>query len=203
MERDNTAKEKISASFRDLIVNKCVPYEKVAVYQICDQAMVSRKTFYVHFKSKADLVDHIVYENIIAPLINMDDAAVALMKNPSMASYLPEAVNEMVYKELSNDSEFYTRLCCKAGTLDSPLVESLIKNIQELNLRMLDKIGYDGPDWMKDYISYFHASGNAVLIQRWMRRGMKESPEELAQLFNQMSTPHWLKLANMSQNLKG
>lgn len=197
MDQETSAKEKICDSFRDLIVNKCVPYEKVAVYQICDHAMVSRKTFYVHFKSKADLVDNIVFEKIIAPLMSMDDAALALMKNPSMMASLPQAVNELVYKELCNDKEFYTRLCCKAGTLDSPLVESLIKNIQELNLRVLNKIDYKGPDWMKDYISYFHAAGNAVLIQRWLRRGMKESPEELAELFNQMSTPHWLSLANL------
>ena len=197
MDQSVSAKQKIAESFRDLIVNKCVPYEKIAVYQICDQAMVSRKTFYVHFKSKADLVDFIVYENIISKLINMDDAAVALMKNPSMLSTLPEAVNQLVYKELSEDQEFYSRLCCKAGTLDSPLVESLIKNIQQLNLRMLEKIGYNGPEWMRDYISYFHAAGNAVLIQRWIRRGMKESPEELAVLFNQMTTPHWLSLAKL------
>lgn len=197
MEQEPGAKEKIADSFRDLIVNKCVPYEKVAVYQICDQAQVSRKTFYVHFKSKADLVDHIVHERIVEPLIKMDSAAVALMENPNMMSSLPEAVNELVYKELSEDKEFYVRLCCKAGTLDSPLVESLIKNIQELNLRMLDRIDFKGAEWMKDYISYFHAAGNAVLIQRWMRRGMKESPQELAKLFNQMSTPHWLSMANL------
>ena len=197
MEQEASAKEKIAESFRDLIVNKCVPYEKVAVYQICDQAQVSRKTFYVHFKSKADLVDHIVHKRIVEPLVKMDSAAVALMENPSMMASLPEAVNELVYKELSDDAEFYSRLCCKAGTLDSPLVESLIKNIQELNLRMLDKIDFKGADWAKDYISYFHAAGNAVLIQRWIRRGMKESPQELAKLFNQMSTPHWLSLANL------
>lgn len=194
------AKERIAASFRDLIVNKGVPYDKVAVYQICDHAHVSRKTFYVHYKSKADVVDTIVRDHIVEPLIKVNDAALALMKNPKVLSTFPEAINEMVYQSLEEDKEFYARLCCKAGTIDSPLVESLIKSLQEINLKILEVIDYDGPDWVKDYVSYFHAAGNAMLMQRWIRRGMKESPKELARLFNEMDTPHWLKLANVNQD---
>lgn len=191
-----SAKEDIAESFRDLIVNKGVPYDKVAVYQICDHANVSRKTFYVHYKSKADIVDQIVEERIISSIVKMDGVALKIMENPAISSSFPEAINEMVYNALYSDKDFYSRLCCKADTIDSPLVESLIKGIQNLNLRMLDNIQFDGPEWMKDYISYFHAAGNAVLVQRWIRHGMKETPKELATLFNQMSTPHWLKLAN-------
>lgn len=192
------AKEEIAKSFRDLIVNKGVPYDKVAVYQICDHAEVSRKTFYVHYKSKADIVDQIVEERIIGPIVKMDGVALEIMENPVISASFPEAMNEMVYNALHADKEFFSRLCCKADTLDSPLVESLIKGIHSLNLRMLDHIGFEGPEWTKDYISYFHAAGNAVLIQRWIRHGMRETPKELAELFNQMSTPHWLKLANFS-----
>lgn len=192
------AKEEIASSFRDLIVNKGVPYDKVAVYQICDHADVSRKTFYVHYKSKADIVYQIVEDRIISPIAKMDGVAIEIMENPSISASFPEAINEMVYNSLYSDQEFFSRLCCKADTLDSPLVEALIKGIQSLNLRMLDNLGFKGPDWMKDYISYFHAAGNAVLIQRWIRYGMRETPKELASLFNQMSTPHWLKLANFS-----
>lgn len=191
------AKEEIANSFRDLIVNKGVPYEKVAVYQICDHAKVSRKTFYVHYRSKADIVDQIVSDRIISPLAKMNDAALTLMQNDTMIQTFPEAINEVVYKAIRDDGEFYSRLCCKAGSLDSPFVESLIKAIQSLNLSVLELIGFPGPDWMKGYISYFHAAGNAVLVQRWIRRGMKESPEELAKLFNAMDTPHWLSLANL------
>ncbi len=197
------AKEEIANSFRDLIVNKGVPYEKVAVYQICDQAGVSRKTFYVHYKSKADIVDQVVSDRIVAPLAKMNDASVVLMQNQAMLEHFPEAINELVYKAIRDDAEFYSRLCCKAGSLDSPFVEALIKAIQELNLKMLDVIGFAGPEWKKDYISYFHAAGNAVLVQRWIRRGMKETPEELAKLFNQMDTPHWLSLANLSGATRG
>lgn len=192
------AKEAIADSFRDLVVNKGVPYEKVAVYQICDHAQVSRKTFYVYYKSKADIVDQIVQGRIVSPLVKMNDAALSLMENPNMLNTFPEAINQMVYKAIREDKEFYSRLCCKAGSLDSPFVESLIKALSALNATMLDIIEFDGPEWKKDYISYFHAAGNAVLIQRWIRRGMKESPEELAKLFNQMDTHHWLTLANLA-----
>lgn len=192
------AAEAIVKSFKELIVNMGVPYEKVAVYQICDRAGVSRKTFYVHFKSKADIVDRIVRDEVISPLLQMSNVTMNLIENKDMLATLPEVSNEMVYKALAADKEFYSRLCSRPGTIDSPLVEALIKNIQELNSISLEHIGYGGPDWKREYISYYFAAGNAVLIQRWIRGGMKESTSELAKLYNSMTTPYWMEIANLA-----
>ena len=191
------AAQAIIKSFKELIVNMGVPYEKVAVYQICDRAGVSRKTFYVHFKSKADIVDRIVRDEVIAPLLQMSGVSMSLIENGEMLATLPEVSNEMVYKALAADKEFYSRLCCRPGSIDSPLVEALIKNIQELNSISLEHIGFDGPAWKREYISYYYAAGNAVLIQRWIRNGMKESTSDLAKLYNSMTTPYWMELANL------
>lgn len=192
------AAEAIVKSFKELIVNMGVPYEKIAVYQICDHAGVSRKTFYVHFKSKSDIVERIVRDEVMAPLLAMSDATMALVQNKDMLATLPEVSNEMVYKALAADKEFYSRLCCRPGTIDSPLVEALIKNIQVLNYKALDHIQYDSPDWKRDYISYYYAAGNAVMIQRWIRGGMKESTADLAKLYNSMTTPYWMEIANLA-----
>ena len=192
------AAEEIVKSFKELIVNMGVPYEKVAVYQVCDRAGVSRKTFYVHFKSKADIVDRIVCDEVVAPLLQMSNVTMNLIENKDMLATLPEVSNEMVYKAIAADKEFYSRLCCRPGTIDSPLVEALIKNIQELNSISLEHIGYSGPDWKREYISYYFAAGNAVLIQRWIRGGMKESTSELAKLYNAMTTPYWMEIANLT-----
>ena len=193
-----SAADAIVKSFKELIVNMGVPYEKVAVYQICDRAGVSRKTFYVHFKSKADIVDRIVRDEVIAPLMQMSEVSMSLVQNKDMLATLPEVSNEMVYKAIAADKEFYSRLCCRPGSIDSPLVEALIKNIQELNSVSLSHIDFDGPDWKREYISYYFAAGNAVLIQRWIRGGMKESTSELAKLYDSMTTPYWMEIAKLA-----
>ena len=172
-----------------------VPYDKIAVYQICDRAGVSRKTFYVHFKSKSNIVDKIVYDDVISPLMQMSGVTMELIGNEQMLRTLPEVSNEMVYKALYADREFYSRLCCHAGSIDSPLVDALINGISKLNSASLNALGYDGPEWRREYISYYFAAGNAVLIQRWIRGGMRETTTELAKLYSEMSTPFWMKVA--------
>ncbi|WP_165062927.1 MULTISPECIES: TetR/AcrR family transcriptional regulator [unclassified Adlercreutzia] len=191
------AKEVIAESFRDLIVNKGISYDKVAVYQICDNANVSRKTFYVHYKSKYDIVDQLVHEKLIRPLIQLSDVVMSMMENPELRTTFPTAVNEMIYKEISEDFEFYSRLCCKAGDIDSPLVEALIKNIRILNTEILSNLGMDDSDWRKEYVSYYFAAGNAVLIQRWLKDGQQVSASNLSKLFNDMSINYWMKLADL------
>lgn len=182
-------------SFKELIVQMGVPYDKIAVYQICDRAKVSRKTFYVHFRSKSNIVEKIVYDDVVSPLMKISDVTLSLISNSQMLEILPEVSNEMVYKAIYEDREFYSRLCCRAGSIDSPLVDALIKGIRQLNVASLDAIGYSGPEWKRDYISYYFAAGNAVLIQRWIRGGMVESTSEIAKLYNQMSTPFWVEIA--------
>lgn len=65
------ASDAIVQGFRELL--DILPYDKIAVYQICEKAGVSRKTFYVHFQNKASIVNKIVYDDIIAPLVKMNE----------------------------------------------------------------------------------------------------------------------------------
>lgn len=191
------AKEAIAESFRDFIVNKGIPYEKVAVFQICENAHVSRKTFYVHYKSKSDIVDQLVHDKIIQPLESVSDVAFSMKNNPDLLAIFPTAVNEVIYSEISKDIDYYSRLCCKAGDIDSPLVEALIKNIQLLNMNILSKLDIPDSDWRKEYISYYFAAGNAILIQRWLKGGAQVDASELSNLFNDMSTQYWMSLAGL------
>ncbi|MDD6786307.1 MAG: TetR-like C-terminal domain-containing protein, partial [Eggerthellales bacterium] len=57
------------------------------------------------------------------------------------------------------------------------------------------RLGFDDSSWKADYISYYYAAGNALLIQRWIRGGFIVPPEELASLYNRMSTPYWVGMA--------
>ncbi|GAX00455.1 TetR/AcrR family transcriptional regulator [Secundilactobacillus silagei] len=43
-----------------LILLKTTPFQKISISQICDQALVSRSTFYEHFQDKYDLLGQLV-----------------------------------------------------------------------------------------------------------------------------------------------
>lgn len=171
--------------------------KRVAVYQICDRAKVSRKTFYVHFKSKADIVDWIIRSEVLDSLFQMSSVTKSFIENKAMVETMPLAQNQMVYKALYAEKDFYSRLCCRAGTIDSPLVTALTNNIIKLNTSIMDIVGYNAPEWKREYVSYYFAAGHAVLIQRWIKNGFKESPEQVAELYHTMSTPYWREIANI------
>ncbi len=190
----------IIKAFKELVAT--TPYDKITVYEICEKAGVSRKTFYVHFQNKSGIVSKIVYDDIVKPLSQMDDVFPTLVGTPSIIKSLPELLNQNVYKAIYEDREFYSRLCCMAGSIDSPLVDAFSSGIQFLNLKIMDTLGYKAPDWKKDYISYYFAAGNAILIQRWIRGGMTVPPEELAELYSSMSTPFWLEISGLENQIK-
>lgn len=56
-------------TFRELVMNK--DFEKLSVAEISATAGISRKTFYQYFKDKNEIVEKIVYENIIQPMNHM------------------------------------------------------------------------------------------------------------------------------------
>ena len=186
------ASDAIVQGFRELL--EILPYDKIAVYQICEKAGVSRKTFYVHFQNKASIVNKIVYDDIIAPLVKMNEVLPVVIDNNSMVSTLPSVLNESIYKAIYRDKKFYSRLCCHAGSLDSPFVDAIIVGVQDLNHKILDVMGYSKDSWERDYIAYFFSSSNALLIQRWIRSGMTVPPEEMAKLFDRMTTSFWCSL---------
>ena len=74
------------------------------------------------------------------------------------------------------------------------VVDAIIVGVQDLNHKILDVMGYSKDSWERDYIAYFFSSSNALLIQRWIRSGMTVPPEEMAKLFDRMTTSFWCSL---------
>ncbi len=180
-------------SFKRL-VDEC-PYDKITVNQICLDAGVSRKTFYSHFQNKAAIVNAVVFDAIVEPMIKMDEVMGSMIAHSDMANTLPGMVNLNVYQAIKDDKDFYVKICNLPGSIDSPLVDALTLGIQELNKKIIHRLGFDDKSWKTDYISYYYAAGNALLIQRWIRGGFIVSPEDLASLYNRMTTPFWVSMA--------
>lgn len=68
MIEDNAPVEKaIKDVYRDLIETE--PAGTITVARICELAHVSRKTFYQHFSSKDDLIEALVHDDLIVPIV--------------------------------------------------------------------------------------------------------------------------------------
>ena len=66
-------KKLIRKSFMEL--SKKINYQKISIKDLCDNAMINRNTFYLHYENKDDLVKEIInetidkYKNYFMPLI--------------------------------------------------------------------------------------------------------------------------------------
>ena len=54
--------EAIKNTFKDMIVE--MPYEKITIKELCERALINRKTFYLHYSSIDDLLEE--FQNEIA-----------------------------------------------------------------------------------------------------------------------------------------
>ena len=58
---------KLAKSLKDLMSNQ--PFEKLSVSDITNNCDLHRQTFYYHFDDKYELLDWIVYKELIEPLV--------------------------------------------------------------------------------------------------------------------------------------
>jgi AcrR family transcriptional regulator len=59
-----TTREIIKESLKSLLKTK--PLKKISVKDICNNAYVSRKTFYTYFNNKFDLIEVMLQDDVIA-----------------------------------------------------------------------------------------------------------------------------------------
>ncbi|MCD8010847.1 MAG: TetR family transcriptional regulator [Lachnospiraceae bacterium] len=95
MEKNKLTKELLAQSFHDLLLHR--EFEKITIKNITDEAGVIRPTFYYHFQDKYDVLEYILYRDIIEKAEEM-----------SQMRMEREAI-KFAFSALERDREFYRR----------------------------------------------------------------------------------------------
>ena len=93
----------IEDSLKQLIED--APYKKISVQDICENAHVSRKSFYLYYSSKDDVVASIFDKDVIQPIKSIN-SILSRSQTIDMYSVLYENLYEAIYKSRA----FYTKL---------------------------------------------------------------------------------------------
>ena len=181
----NTSCIAIEKAFRELIMT--MPYRAISVSDICAQAHLSRKSFYVNFHNKEDVVSKILFDDVVKPIRDIN-TLFTINQNKSMTLVIYEKVYERIYQ----NPEFYRALVTPMKGHDDTFIRILTHHIYEFNAELLAKRNSDRSDFERDYTSYFFASSQAMLIQKWIADGFPCTPKELAQLYDKMTKSYWL-----------
>ncbi len=149
--------------------------DEVTISEICTKAAVNRNTFYSHYQSIKDLLDEIEAEflEVVLSKIHVDSESTKGVT--SLLTKIFEVVQEN--KEMcrllftdNGDKNFIRTIVMFA-------MPAAVKNWQdELNI----------PEEKATKLYYFTIGGAVYVIEQWIKDDFVETPEELANILNQL-----------------
>lgn len=178
----------IEDSFRGLLRDK--RYRSVTVKDICEQAHISRKTFYANFRDKEDIVSYIFKRDVIQPLRHINSVFTR-----EEAEDMTLTIQRKIYQPIYDDGQYYRDLVVSMKGHDDTFIRVATTAIYDFDREVLEDIDFKGDEQHADYISYFYASSQAMLMQKWIYDGFVLTVDELSRLHMSMTLEFWKTVA--------
>lgn len=163
------------------------PLEQITVRELCQKADINRGTFYLHYRDVYDLLNQIE-EELLGELESVLEKYQPGNILPNISKIFTE-----VYELVQRNSEIVGILMGDNGEWN--FINRLNQILREKCLR--DWVEHFRAESHETFDTYyvFIISGCMGLVQYWLANGMKETPQELAELTEQiiMNGMKWLK----------
>lgn len=173
-------KKKIQQSFLSILKGK--EFTKISIKDITDSACINRGTFYLHYLDKYDLLEKVEEELLEGLRIHI--AAIDSEYKVEMVEQLQVAGFSMeVFRYIEQHVDQFIVLLSKYNTsgfhlrLKNFFIEQFEENYHSSEMSSID------PTIPTDYLSAFAASAILGLIEQWLTRQQRETPEEVAELY--------------------
>ena len=180
--RQRKTREAIFSAFNDLLVKK--NYHKITVQDIIDTADIGRATFYSHFPTKDDLLKEMcttLFDHVFSGIPN---ATIKCDHDFSETTDSTTIITHLLYHLRENHRNVLGILTCSSGEMFLQFFKHYLNEL--LPKYMTIKPQKNIPE---EFIIN-HISGSFInMVQWWLKRGLKESPEELTTYFEAMIYP--------------
>lgn len=153
------------------------PFDTITVQDVLDRAKVGRSTFYAHYSDKDDLLmsdAEEFFESISMALSVRGDKSDRVFPVREFFSHITEA--KQFVDALMASGKFHDNM---------ELAHGLFARGIERRLSELPR-GRGIPVVERPAIAFAHAGALLSLLTWWVDRGMRQSPEEMDQLFHKM-----------------
>lgn len=174
--RVRKTKKQLRQGLAELLEEKSA--KDITVRELADLVDINRGTFYLHYKDVFDLIEQIEMEMF-------EDFHNVLDKHPSKSMNgkpLPMLID--VFRFVADNSDMCKALIGRNG--DIAFVNRLKDLVKNRCLNDWMEIFDTGKSQNFEYFYSFIVSGCIGLLQNWLEDGLKESPEHMAFLAEQM-----------------
>lgn len=176
--RQQKSRNAILNAFEELLAQR--NYDKITVQQIIDKANVGRTTFYAHFETKDALLEEMCTNLFHHVFDNHPEVESTHDFSLSEGSF-HKIVTHILYHLKDNGSNISKLLTGESsdiflryftGYLNKLVVDCLLGEMKRQNFVV-------PTSFLRN-----HVSGSfVIMVQWWIKNGMKESPEDLAEYF--------------------
>lgn len=163
-----------------IMMLKTKKIQEITVRELTDAADLNRGTFYLHYKDVFDLLEKTQQE------LRDQFNDLLYRYEPSDLREKPFAVFYDIYQLVYENADLIEILLGENGDLN--FVTHMKRLIKEKCLKDWLTLYHSGNSEVFDAFFSFIVSGCIGLIQYWLESGLKESPQQMAALTEQMIT---------------
>jgi probable dihydroxyacetone kinase regulator len=176
-------KDNLAASFKDLL--RKMPMEKITIKDITDLAGVIRPTFYNHFHDKYDMLEYIVWKDLMMPI-------------------KPLLINDMIiegltllFSAIKNEKEFYKHAVKIEG--QNSFEKIARDQVTQLLLQVIEEkhssVMHSKYKWLSaDVIATYYGQAMVYVAIEWIRTDFMIQPKELSEIYEYISTHSMMDL---------
>lgn len=169
-QRKTDTKQDIKRALMTLLQEKS--FDAITVSDITRYAQINRGTFYLHYLDKFDLLEQLMAD------IYADIGQLLLINQSKDAYYAPLL---QVFHIIKQDFDFiYALTMRRPDEVDKSVRQFLMKLIEQAD--ELRTVLEHHPVLPADYATEFFLSSSIGVILHWVKKGAKESPEQLAKM---------------------
>lgn len=180
MKRKTDTKEKIKQAFIDLINKKGL--EAMTVSDIARKSNINRGTFYIHYKDKYDLMEQLELEIIedLNKIMIVDN----LNENPKdSVNIIPFEYMLEALKYVKSDFALIEALASENGDPNfMRMVKDVINNMVMTVIHKSENSKFFKSSFPEDYAQEILLSSIVSIINLWIKKGCKESPEYMTNM---------------------
>ena len=182
--RQQKTRMAIFRAFEHLLAHK--NYNKITVKEIIDEANVGRTTFYDHFETKDDLLYELctnLFDHVFS-----DRPGVENTHDFSLSEGDARTIVSHILYHLKENEKHISKLLL--GESSEMFLTYFKKYLDEMAVKyLIDEMVQDHCKVPKEFLKN-HISGSFMnMVQWWVKNGMKEKPEELAEYFLDVIEP--------------
>lgn len=160
-------KKKMANALKELMETKS--FEKITVLDITNACKIHRQTFYYHFRDRYELLDWLLYNELLVPFID----------NFNFDNMYDRLYN--IFEAMLKDKKFYQNaLKINSDDLTRYVSRIATEQFTEIIRNLAKDNGIESNDKEAAVvISEFFGYGISGVVMSWAQRGMKETPREM------------------------